>query len=97
VKPVEFHPQAEDELAEIVAFYDRESANLGDEFTHAVERAVEFVRTHPRAGSPLRGEIRRWQVRRFPYTLIYREEPERIYVLALAHHRRQPGYWANRA
>jgi toxin ParE1/3/4 len=96
VKPAEFHPQAEAELVEAVAFYDAEAANLGTEFAIAVEVAVDFVRANPDAGTPLRSELRRWLVRRFPYAIIYREEPERVYILAIAHHRRKPEYWQDR-
>jgi toxin ParE1/3/4 len=34
---------------------------------------------------------------RFPYTVIYREARGVVQVLAVAHKRRQPGYWASRA
>jgi plasmid stabilization system protein ParE len=96
VKPAEFHPEVEAEFAEIVAFYDAESPGLGDEFAAAVEVAVGFVSTQPEAGRPLRGKLRRWLVRRFPYALIYREEAERVYILAIAHFRRRPRYWQHR-
>ncbi|MBA3346286.1 MAG: type II toxin-antitoxin system RelE/ParE family toxin [Gemmatimonadales bacterium] len=36
-------------------------------------------------------------LRRFPYSLLYRIETDRIYVLAVMHHRRRPGYWTDRA
>jgi plasmid stabilization system protein ParE len=62
-----------------------------------LERAVEFVRVNPEAGTPIRGAIRRWLIRRFPYSVIYREEESRIYILAVAHQRRRPEYWSDRA
>jgi toxin ParE1/3/4 len=96
VKPVEFHPETEAEFTEDVDFYRDQARGLAVEFAEAVEEAVTFIRTHPEAGTPVRGVLRRWRVRRFPYSIIYREEPDRIYVLALAHHRRRPEYWRNR-
>jgi hypothetical protein len=48
VKPAEFHPEAEAELVEAVAFYDAEGVSLGTEFATAVEVAVDFVRGNPR-------------------------------------------------
>jgi toxin ParE1/3/4 len=92
VKPAEFHP----EFAESVAFYDAENSSLGNEFADAVEFAVQFVRASPQAGSPVRQTLRRWLVRRFPYSIIYREESDRVYILAIAHHRRKPRYWHHR-
>jgi hypothetical protein len=32
----------------------------------------------------------------FPYGLLYRAEPERIFVVAVAHVHRRPGYWRRR-
>jgi toxin ParE1/3/4 len=83
VKPAEFHPEAEAEYHEAIAFYDAEDPGLGDEFVEAVAVAVDFVRAHPEAGRPVRRTLRRWLVRRFPYFLIYRDEPERIYFTSL--------------
>ena len=96
MKAAEFHPEAEAELAEAVAFYDAEDPSLGSGFADAVEIAVQFVRANPEAGPPVRRALRRWLVRRFPYSIIYREESERVYILAIAHHRRKPRYWQHR-
>lgn len=96
MKPLAFHPGAEAELAKDVEFYAERSRRLAEEFADAVYAALTFVRGNPDAGTPLRGAIRRWLVRRFPYSVIYREEQDRIYVLAVAPHRRRPGYWHER-
>lgn len=96
MKRLAFHPEAEVEFARASEFYDAERAGLGAEFVNAVDQATAFVLAHPDAGTPVRAGLRRWLVRRFPYSIIYREEPERVYVLAVAHQRRQPGYWRER-
>jgi toxin ParE1/3/4 len=70
---------------------------LGAEFIDAVYQAIEFVRDTRAAGAPIREGLRRWLVRRFPYSVIYREEDDRMYVLAIAHHRRRPDYWRERS
>jgi hypothetical protein len=36
-------------------------------------------------------------VPRFPYRVVYRNRPDEIVVVAVAHLRRRPGYWKNRA
>ncbi|CAN5472528.1 type II toxin-antitoxin system RelE/ParE family toxin [soil metagenome] len=97
MKPVAFHPQAEAEFASATEFYRVERPTLAREFAGELERAVEFVRVNPEAGTPIRGAIRRWLIRRFPYSIIYREEENRIYILAVAHQRRRPEYWSDRA
>jgi plasmid stabilization system protein ParE len=97
VKLVAFHPQAEAEFASATEFYRAERPTLATEFAGELERAVEFVRVNPEAGTPIRGAIRRWLIRRFPYSVIYREEESQIYILAVAHQRRRPEYWSDRA
>ncbi len=32
----------------------------------------------------------------FPYSVIFREEANSILILAIAHAKRRPGYWAKR-
>jgi len=39
---------------------------------------------------------RKYVLDRFPYSVVYRELPSVIQVLAIAHGRRRPGYWKNR-
>jgi hypothetical protein len=44
----------------------------------------------------LGGETRRCLLRRFPYGLIYALDQDDILILAVAHTRREPGYWRDR-
>jgi hypothetical protein len=33
---------------------------------------------------------------RFPYALIYEDFPDRVWIAAVAHYSRRPGYWSHR-
>ena len=44
----------------------------------------------------IEAELRRRLVRRFPFGILYRIEPEEIVIVAVAHLRRKPGYWRER-
>ena len=35
-------------------------------------------------------------MQRFPFNVLYREAGNTVQVLAVAHHRRRPGYWLGR-
>ncbi len=94
--PHDFHHEAEEEFVEAALFYESRVSGLGSAFVVEVERAVTFARTNPEAGSPLGEKVRRVLVRRFPYSVIYRREAERLLTLAIAHQRRRPGYWRHR-
>ena len=93
----EFHPAAEDELLAAARYYESQAQNLGLEFISAVEATRDHICQFPDSGRPFGQHLRRFLVRRFPYTVIYRAEPARVLILAVAHARRKPGYWRDRA
>lgn len=82
-------------LAEIL-YYNDAGPGLGARFTAAVEEATARALAFPLAGSPLPSKTRRVILKDFPFSLIYRPEPEGIVVFALAHHARKPYYWRSR-
>lgn len=61
-----------------------------------VERVVELLTENPELGAPAEGEIRHFVLRRFPFSVIYAEVGEVLYILAVAHGSRRPGYWSER-
>ena len=93
---VTWHPLARRELFEGADFYEREVAGLGEIFLDGIEAALQQIRTHPRSGPVIREQTRKCRVSRFPYNLIYRIESDRLLIVAVAHHKRRPHYWARR-
>jgi len=91
-----FHPGAAEEIVETTAYYEGEVPGLGDRFIAEVEQIVEVLCDQPNIGQSVGEELRRIILARFPYSLIYSIESERIWVIAVAHHRRRPGYWQER-
>jgi toxin ParE2 len=68
---VRFLDIAEAELGEAIAYYDGESAGLGQVFLLEVLSAIERIRQFPHAWHPLSSNARRWRTRRFPFGIIY--------------------------
>jgi 4-hydroxy-3-methylbut-2-enyl diphosphate reductase len=62
-----FNRLAEAELREAAHYYEAEAPGLGRRFLPGVESALAEVLDHPLVGSPLRGDVRRKSVGRFPY------------------------------
>ncbi len=90
-------PPALAELHDAAAFYAlKGSAELGLAFVAEFERAANLVLANPLLGTEFRGNRRRFILRRFPYSIIYQSTQAELRVLAVAHHRRRPGYWADR-
>jgi hypothetical protein len=63
----------------------------------AVEQTADRISAHPEAGARLSGEFRKRIVSGFPYNIIYRVWEDYIYLVAIAHQHRRPGYWRNRS
>jgi toxin ParE1/3/4 len=57
---------------------------------------VTFLVEHPRAGRLISKIIRKFRLCRFRYNVIYAVDGEEIVIVAVAHHRRHPGYWRGR-
>lgn len=77
-----------------------ERVGLGDAFAAAVTDAIEAVMDWPGMGAPVSERhaevLRQIRVNRFPYHVGYVATDEELRVLAVAHERRQPGYWTAR-
>lgn len=97
MKQVIFHAEADAEMMAAAEFYESKSRGLGGDFIAEVERATGALVRHSRIGHRFSSRLRRVLVQRFPYGLLYRIEGERVYVLAVAHLHRRPGYWRRRA
>ncbi len=91
-----WHPLAKRELFESQDFYEDRAAGLGAAFLESVEAATAGIRRHPYSGFSVDAILRRSRLLRFPYSLIYRVEEERVFILAVAHDKRRPRYWAGR-
>ena len=87
---------AEVELAEVAVYYESHAENMGAIFLRRFDETVAILREHPRAAPVLHGSMRRKIIAKFPYALLYRDEPDEIVVVAVMHMRRKPDYWAGR-
>jgi toxin ParE1/3/4 len=88
---------AEQDLVEGAAFYAREAdAGLARAFIAEFERSGTLLLEQPRLGAVWRGAVRKLPLRRFPFSLVYDLKEGTVRGLAIAHHRRRPGYWNDR-
>ena len=97
MRSVEFHPEAESEFISAARYYEGQAENLGLAFIAAVQAMVQRVLEYPESGRSFGHRLRRVLVPRFPYGLLYRVEPQRIFIVAVAHLHRRPGYWRSRS
>ena len=93
---VRFLEAAEEEMLSAAERYEREVPELGEAFLVEIRRVVDLVASRPRIGAPVSKDTRGAFLRRFPYTVIYGEAGDELLIVAVAHHRRRPGYWKDR-
>ena len=91
-----FHPEAETEFNEAIDYYERIERGLGYDFAIEVYNTIQHSVSFPKAWSVNEGDIRRSLVKRFPYGVLYSEENDEIYIIAVMHLHRFPGYWKYR-
>ena len=93
LKPVDYLPGAQLDLDESAAWYEEKEPGVGHRFEAAVTLAEKKLQRAPLLGRPHRRDTRKWRVPHFPHSIIYREEAERILIVAIAHPKRQDDYW----
>jgi plasmid stabilization system protein ParE len=97
-RAVRLRRQAEAELAGAVASYEVKRRGLGLQLIVAVDHALDAIVESPGAspvwkvGHPYRRHL----LKRFPYFIVFTLESNLIDVVAIAHTKRNPGYWIGR-
>ncbi len=91
-----YHPEAEEELIEAAQFYARRVPGLGADFLATVDVAVALILEAPERWRPVKRDVRRYLLLRFPFAIIYRVESDHLRILAVKHHSRRPDYWLKR-
>lgn len=92
-----FTPAASRELEDALDWYLERSVKTAESFLQEFERGLALVCETPHLWPRFDFDTRRYILRRFPYSIIYREPKEGVIeVVAVAPNRRKPGYWRHR-
>ena len=98
-KPVRLHPDARAELQDSVSFYrERGGERLATQFKQRAAEGFSAIAENPdryRPDPELTG-AHKLRLKQFPFSLIYIDRPEYIWIVAVAHGSRSPGYWKGR-
>ncbi len=87
---------AEQEMYDAARFYQLQAPGLGDEFLNCVEQALRRIMEAPERWPIAHATTRRLILSRFPFSLLYRIDPDEIVILAVMHQKRRPSYWLSR-
>ena len=89
-------PHAKEELSAASRYYEEQNVGLGVRFFAECTAAIDQILEAPGRYRRVDGEMRRFRLDRFPYSVFYRLEKQAVLIVAFAHDRRQPGYWRSR-
>jgi plasmid stabilization system protein ParE len=94
--PVILSPKADEEFEEAATWYDRHTG-LGKRFMERTQQALDRIGAMPELHAMIYRDIRRARIAGFPYNILYRILADRIEVVAVFHHKRDPKIWQSRA
>lgn len=93
-----FHPAFEVELIEAARYLEQQRRDFGRQFLDEAEAAIEGIMQAPERWRPWRGNIRRFHLARFRYTIRYRIRGDEglVEFLSIVHTSRHPDTGADR-
>lgn len=91
-------PAAEAEVAAAAEWYETRREGLGVDYVAEVDAVFERIVAMPQTFPLWRADrtYRKAPLKRFPYLVCFRLVGDVIEVVAVAHAKRRPGYWAGR-
>jgi plasmid stabilization system protein ParE len=96
MKPIVFLQPAEQEMLEAAQYYEYRRSGLGSSFLVEIQQAVDEIANSPETWPITLYEIRQRSIKRFPYRVLYRNDLDKIVIIAIMHLRRHPDYWLER-
>jgi plasmid stabilization system protein ParE len=91
-----FHPEIASEIKASYNWYQEQATGLGDDFIAELEAVYDAITELPETWPKFQKGFRRYLLTRFPFSIIYKDTNESIFVIAVMHNSRKPGYWLSR-
>jgi toxin ParE1/3/4 len=96
VIPVRYDPAAELELLSQIQYLESRRVGLGRRFFSEVKESEALIAQFPESSLEIGPGVRKKVLPNFQYSLFYCLDTHGVTILAVAHHRRKPGYWMPR-
>ena len=91
-----FHPAVAIEVRNSYEWYQNQAEGLGDDFLYELELAFQTITELPDTWPKFKKDFRRFLLGKFPFSILYRAHKSTIFVVAVMHNSRRPGYWETR-
>ena len=95
-RPVRSLPEARVEFNEAIDWYEAQRAGLGTKFATRIREVLDRIAADPQRHAPVYLDVRKVLVPKFPYAILYREEPGEVIVVSVFHTSRDPSIWKAR-
>jgi hypothetical protein len=96
VIPVRYDPAAELELLSQIQYVESRRVGLGRRFFSEVKESETLIAQFPESSVEIGPGVRKRVLPNFQHSLFYSLDAQGATILAVAHHRRKPGFWAPR-
>jgi plasmid stabilization system protein ParE len=77
-------------------YFEAKTPGLGLDLISAIQESTQRIIQFPKSGPIERANIRKSLVRGFPFTILYELHQDQIFIAAVMHQHRKPGYWLDR-
>lgn len=94
---VTYHPSVQRDVNGILKYYDGISVKLADGFWEELTTRIEDAAKNPSRFHLIDLDLRRANLKRFPYHFLFRLLPGKIRVIAVRHNRRHPDHGRERS
>lgn len=100
MKPLQIVEPAELEYQEALRWYRDRDSRVAERFGTEARRTLMLIESFPQIGGQVPGvddkAVRQMPIHTFPYQVVFVSFPDRLQVVAFAHHRRRPAYFVDR-
>ncbi|MGD0293028.1 MAG: type II toxin-antitoxin system RelE/ParE family toxin [Terracidiphilus sp.] len=97
MKALQIHEAARREANQATIWYAERSIPSARRFRDELLAGFVSAATTPLLYPPYLHGTRRVLLKRFPYFIVFFDWQDEIYIVAVAHAKRRPGYWKRRA
>lgn len=95
-RAVEYLEGARVDFDDSFDYYRERSAGAAIGFAAAVDEAIDLILADSSRFPSTLGGCRYCALRRYPFRVIFRDEANRLVIVAVAHAKRRPSYWHGR-
>lgn len=97
MNPIRFHPAVQRDINEAIRYYRDISDVLAEGFWEELRLHLDWIRENPDRFHFDESGLRRCNLERFPFHILYEVLPDRVRVQVIRHHARDPDFGRRRS